>query len=255
MVTKIVEKVAPFTPSYPAHTLCPLSCPPKLSSIVLNSSVTLRFQLYLCRVSSAYSLAYGAFLLLGGRLGDLFGHRNIYILGVTWFSIWSIVNGFSHSPVMLSISRALQGMGAGFTVPSALAILTTTYPVGPERTRALSIFGGTAAIGSVFGVLLGGILGSTIGKKSLPTQIWQAFILHLCFISPHSFLVHSSKQNTNRLEMALLHHWYYRLQSCDCRFPHHPLRPGPRKSGRSTYRLCGPHFLFRWYRHDHLLLE
>ncbi|GJJ74639.1 hypothetical protein EMPS_06997 [Entomortierella parvispora] len=118
-------------------------------------------------VSSAYSLAYGAFLLLGGRLGDLFGHRNIYILGVTWFSIWSIVNGFSHSPVMLSISRALQGMGAGFTVPSALAILTTTYPVGPERTRALSIFGGTGAVGSVVGVLMGGILGSTIGWRWL----------------------------------------------------------------------------------------
>ncbi|KAG0049883.1 hypothetical protein BGZ83_005314 [Gryganskiella cystojenkinii] len=118
-------------------------------------------------VSSAYSLAYGAFLLLGGRLGDLFGHRKIYILGVTWFSIWAIVNGFSHTPVMLSISRALQGMGAGFTVPSALAILTTTYPVGPERTRALSIFGGTASTGSIIGVLLGGILGSTIGWRWL----------------------------------------------------------------------------------------
>ncbi|KAF9999437.1 hypothetical protein BGZ79_006976 [Entomortierella chlamydospora] len=114
-------------------------------------------------VSSAYALAYGAFLLLGGRLGDLFGHRNIYILGVTWFSIWAIVNGFAHSPVMMSVGRALQGMGAGFTVPSALAILTTTYPAGPERNKALGIFGGTAAIGSVVGVLLGGILGSTIG--------------------------------------------------------------------------------------------
>ena len=72
----------------------------------------------------------------------------------------------SLTPVMLSISRALQGMGAGFTVPSALAILTTTYPVGPERTRALSIFGGTASIGSILGVLLDGILGSTIGMNA-----------------------------------------------------------------------------------------
>ncbi|KAF9987382.1 hypothetical protein BGZ75_000692 [Mortierella antarctica] len=116
-------------------------------------------------VSSAYALAYGAFLLLGGRLGDLFGHRNIYMLGVTWFSIWAIVNGFAKDPIMMSVGRALQGMGAGFTVPSALAILTTTYPVGPERTKALSIFGGTAAIGSIVGVLLGGILGSTIGWR------------------------------------------------------------------------------------------
>ncbi|KAG0368136.1 hypothetical protein BGZ54_002572 [Gamsiella multidivaricata] len=65
----------------------------------------------------------------------------------------------------MSVGRALQGTGAGFTVPSALAILTTTYPAGPERIRALSIFGGTAAIGSIVGVLLGGILGSTIGWR------------------------------------------------------------------------------------------
>ncbi|KAI8595056.1 major facilitator superfamily [Dissophora ornata] len=115
-------------------------------------------------VTSAYALAYGAFLLIGGRLGDLFGHRFIYIMGVTWFSIWALVNGFAKDPIVMSVGRALQGMGAGFTVPSALAILTTTYPVGPERTQALAIFGGTGAIGSVIGVLLGGILGSTIGK-------------------------------------------------------------------------------------------
>ncbi|KAF9537876.1 hypothetical protein EC957_007541 [Mortierella hygrophila] len=116
-------------------------------------------------VTSAYSLAYGAFLLIGGRFGDLFGHRRIYILGVTWFSIWSVVNGFAKDPIVMSVGRALQGMGAGFTVPSALAILTTTYPVGPERTFALSVFGGTGAVGSVIGVLLGGILGSTIGWR------------------------------------------------------------------------------------------
>ncbi|KAF9107548.1 hypothetical protein BGX27_008696 [Mortierella sp. AM989] len=114
-------------------------------------------------VASAYALAYGAFLLIGGRFGDLFGHRRIYILGVTWFSIWAVVNGFAKNPIVMSVSRALQGMGAGFTVPSALAILTTTYPVGPERTQALAIFGGTGAIGSVIGVLLGGVFGSTIG--------------------------------------------------------------------------------------------
>ncbi|OAQ34238.1 MFS general substrate transporter [Linnemannia elongata AG-77] len=116
-------------------------------------------------VTSAYALAYGAFLLIGGRFGDLFGHRRIYILGVTWFSIWAVVNGFAKDPIVMSVGRALQGMGAGFTVPSALAILTTTYPVGPERTFALAVFGGTGAVGSVIGVLLGGILGSTIGWR------------------------------------------------------------------------------------------
>ncbi|KAF9584601.1 hypothetical protein BGW38_005885 [Lunasporangiospora selenospora] len=116
-------------------------------------------------VSSAYALAYGAFLLIGGRLGDLFGHRNIFIIGVIWFSIWSLINGFAKDPIVMSVGRALQGMGAGFTVPSALAILTTTYPLGPERTKALAVFGGTGAVGAVFGVLLGGIFGSTIGWR------------------------------------------------------------------------------------------
>ncbi|KAF9346987.1 hypothetical protein BGX26_001497 [Mortierella sp. AD094] len=116
-------------------------------------------------VSSAYALAYGAFLLIGGRFGDLFGHRRIFIVGVTWFAIWSLVNGFAHNPIVMSVGRALQGMGAGFTVPSALAILTTTYAAGPERTQALAVFGGTGAIGSVLGVLLGGIFGSTIGWR------------------------------------------------------------------------------------------
>ncbi|KAF9947562.1 hypothetical protein BGZ70_002626, partial [Mortierella alpina] len=116
-------------------------------------------------VTSAYALAYGAFLLIGGRLGDLFGHRRIFILGVTWFSIWAVVNGFAKDPIVMSVGRALQGMGAGWTIPSALAILTTTYPEGPERTRALAVFGGTAAGGTVVGNLFGGIFGSTIGWR------------------------------------------------------------------------------------------
>ncbi|KAF9127062.1 hypothetical protein BGW39_006151 [Mortierella sp. 14UC] len=116
-------------------------------------------------VTSAYALSYGAFLLIGGRFGDLFGHRRIYIFGMGWFSIWAVVNGFASNAIVMSIGRALQGMGAGFTVPSALAILTTTYPVGPERTFALAVFGGTGASGAVIGVLLGGILGSTIGWR------------------------------------------------------------------------------------------
>ncbi|GJJ78897.1 hypothetical protein EMPS_11256 [Entomortierella parvispora] len=116
-------------------------------------------------VTSAYALTYGAFLLLGGRLGDLSSHRRIYLLGVTWFSIWALVNGFAKDPIVMSVGRALQGIGAAFTIPSALALLTTTYPAGPERTKALAIFSGTGAMGSVVGVLLGGILGSTIGWR------------------------------------------------------------------------------------------
>lgn len=124
--------------------------------------------------------------MIGGRFGDLFGHRRIYILGITWFSIWAVVNGFAKDPIVMAIGRALQGMGAGFTVPSALAILTTTYPEGPERTHALAVFGGTGAVGSVIGVLLGGILGSTIGKVKGTTFLILARTLDLyCPLDPN----------------------------------------------------------------------
>ncbi|KAF9311347.1 hypothetical protein BG003_007497 [Podila horticola] len=147
-------------------------------------------------VTSAYALAYGAFLLIGGRLGDLFGHRRIYIIGVTWFSIWAVINGFSKDPIIMSVGRALQGMGAGFTIPSALAILTTTYPVGPERTQALAVFGGTGAIGSVIGVLFGGIFGSTIGWR------WIFYITAILgfMMAVLGFIVIPSSQDISRVE-------------------------------------------------------
>ncbi|KAG0255548.1 hypothetical protein DFQ27_006202 [Actinomortierella ambigua] len=116
-------------------------------------------------VVSAYGLAFSGFLLVGGRMGDLFGHRRIFIIGLTWFSIWALVNGFASSAIFMSVSRALQGMGAGFTIPSALAIVTTSFPVGHARTKALSVYGGSGAVGSVVGVLLGGVLGDTIGWR------------------------------------------------------------------------------------------
>lgn len=117
------------------------------------------------RTITAYAIAYGAFLLTGGRLGDLFGHRPMFIFGVGWFAVWAAVNGFAHNPIVMSLGRALQGVGSGFTIPSALALITTAYPVGHERNKAIAVFGGTAAVGSVAGIFLGGILGSTIGKK------------------------------------------------------------------------------------------
>ncbi|KAF9976652.1 hypothetical protein BGZ73_008123 [Actinomortierella ambigua] len=140
-------------------------------------------------VVSAYALAFSGFLLIGGRMGDLFGHRRIFIIGLTWFSIWALVNGFASTPVFMSVGRALQGMGAGFTIPSALAILTTTFPVGPERTKALAVFGGSGAVGSVVGVLLGGILGDTIGWRwifRLTAIIGFALGIMAVFIIPAS---------------------------------------------------------------------
>ncbi|ORX94271.1 MFS general substrate transporter [Basidiobolus meristosporus CBS 931.73] len=114
-------------------------------------------------VVSSYALTYSAFLLVGGRMGDLFGHRRIFLIGTGWFSAWSLVCGFARNPIFMSVARGLQGAGAGLTLPSSLALLTTSYPPGPERTLALSIFGGASCIGQTVGVLLGGIFDATIG--------------------------------------------------------------------------------------------
>ncbi|KAF9431403.1 hypothetical protein BGZ76_000343 [Entomortierella beljakovae] len=112
---------------------------------------------------SAYALTYAAFLLIGGRMGDLFGHKRIFLLGTSWFAVWALICGFARNQIFMSVARALEGAGAGFTIPSALALLTTTYPLGPERTFALSMFSGAAIIGQTVGVLLGGIFDATIG--------------------------------------------------------------------------------------------
>ncbi|KAG0212644.1 hypothetical protein BGX33_003426 [Mortierella sp. NVP41] len=114
-------------------------------------------------VVSSYALTYSAFLLVGGRMGDLFGHRRVFLAGTAWFAVWSLVCGFARNPIFMSFSRGLQGVGAGLAIPSAMALLTTSYPLGPERNYAMSWFGGAGCTGQTVGVLLGGIFDATIG--------------------------------------------------------------------------------------------
>ncbi|KAF9122933.1 hypothetical protein BGW39_009391 [Mortierella sp. 14UC] len=112
---------------------------------------------------SSYALSFGGLLLIAGRMGDLFGHRRVFLGGLFWFGLFSLVNGFSKTPVILCISRALQGIGAAAQIPTALALIAIKYPAGVERTRALSVFGAIGAMGAVTGLLLSGALTSTIG--------------------------------------------------------------------------------------------
>ncbi|ORZ29065.1 major facilitator superfamily domain-containing protein [Lobosporangium transversale] len=109
-------------------------------------------------IISSYIVTFGGFLLLAGRTGDIYGHRTVFLIGQIWFGLWSLVVSFSTTPAMFCITRALQGIGASMSVPTALGIITTTFPEGPKRTRALSIFGGFGAAGAVIGLLLAGAL-------------------------------------------------------------------------------------------------
>lgn len=108
---------------------------------------------------SGYSLTVGTFILVGGRFGDEFGHKNIFVIGLSWFAIWSLVAGLSvySSYVLFIFARVFQGIGAALTLPNALAILGQSYSPGPRKNMAFAWFGGTAPYGAIAGFLFGGL--------------------------------------------------------------------------------------------------
>jgi EmrB/QacA subfamily drug resistance transporter len=109
-------------------------------------------------VVNAYLITFGGFLLLGGRLGDLFGHRRLFLAGVALFTAASAVCGFADSQGMLVAARAVQGVGAAVVSAVALSLMMTLFTDPTERAKAMGIFGFVASGGGSLGVLLGGIL-------------------------------------------------------------------------------------------------
>ena len=109
-------------------------------------------------VLDAYTLAFGGLLLLGGRLGDLFGRRRLFIGGIALFTLASLAGGFATSSAWLLTARALQGVGAAAAGPSAVALLTSTFTEQKARIRALSVFAGMSSAGFALGLLAGGVL-------------------------------------------------------------------------------------------------
>src|ERR1700722_17542605 len=111
-------------------------------------------------VVTAYSLAFGSLLLLGGRIGDLVGRKRALIIGLVGFAVASAIGGFSVNFEMLVIARTVQGAFGALLAPSVLALLTTTFTDPGERGRAFGIYGAIAGAGGALGLLLGGILTS-----------------------------------------------------------------------------------------------
>jgi EmrB/QacA subfamily drug resistance transporter len=109
-------------------------------------------------VINAYMLTFGGLLLLGGRVADLYGRRRIFLAGTAIFGLASLLDGLAMSPGQLIAARALQGVGATLATPAALALITSLFPPGPERVRALSIWGALSGLGFAAGILLGGII-------------------------------------------------------------------------------------------------
>jgi len=113
-------------------------------------------------VANAYLLTFGGFLLLAGRLGDLFGHRRLFVLGIALFTTASLACGFATSQGMLIGARAVQGVGGAVVSAVALSLIVTLFTEPAERAKAMGVFGFVAAGGGTIGVLLGGILTDTL---------------------------------------------------------------------------------------------
>ncbi|WKK23964.1 MFS transporter [Streptomyces olivoreticuli] len=109
-------------------------------------------------VVTAYALAFGGLLLLGGRAGDMFGHRRTFLVGIALFSTASLLGGLAAAPSWLVASRALQGAGAAMASPAALALIASTFPEGGPRNRAMGVYAGMGSSGGAIGLLLGGLL-------------------------------------------------------------------------------------------------
>jgi MFS family permease len=121
-------------------------------------------------VVNAYTLTFGGFLLLGGRMADLLGRRRMFMLGLVLFSLASFAGGIAQSEGWLLAARAAQGLGAALVSPAALSIITVTFADGAERNRALGIWGAVVGAGGAAGVLLGGILTSGLNWR------WVLFV-------------------------------------------------------------------------------
>ena len=134
-------------------------------------------------VVNAYTLTFGGFLLLGGRLADVLGRRRMFIAGLLLFAVASLAGGLAQSEGWLIAARAVQGLGGAIVSPAALSIVTTTFAEGSERNRALGVWGAVAGAGGAAGVLLGGILTSGLNWR------WVLFVnvpigLACAFLAP-----------------------------------------------------------------------
>jgi EmrB/QacA subfamily drug resistance transporter len=109
-------------------------------------------------VVTGYAISFGGLLILGGRAADLLGRRRMFIIGLVAFALASLAGGLAQDPVLLIAARVIQGAGAAIVAPAALSLITTSFPEGPRRTRAIGLYGAIASVGFVSGQVLGGVL-------------------------------------------------------------------------------------------------
>ncbi|WP_110238994.1 MFS transporter [Nocardioides gilvus] len=134
-------------------------------------------QVTLTWVVTSYALAFGGLLILGGRLGDMLGRRRTFTIGLLIFGVASLLGGFATEGWMLLAARSLQGVGAALASPAALALVTTTFPAGPPRNKAMGVYAAMSGIGAAMGLLLGGWLTGIDSLLGFDVTGWRLTLL------------------------------------------------------------------------------
>lgn len=150
-------------------------------------------------IQNAYTLTFGGFLLLGARAGDILGRRRMFITGLAIFTLASLAIGVATTPAWMISFRAVQGLGAAILAPSTLALISTHFEEGHERTRALALYAAAAGIGATVGLVVGGLLADLIS--------WRAgFFINLpigaALIAGSLRHIHETPKHTGRFDIA-----------------------------------------------------
>ncbi|HEY5112070.1 MAG TPA: MFS transporter [Acidimicrobiales bacterium] len=175
-----------------------------LDATVVNVALpTIHHALHFSRANlewliTAYALTFGGLLLFGGRTGDLYGKRKMFMIGITIFAVSSLLGGFATDSIWLIITRGMQGIGGAIAAPTALSLIATNFPEGRERNRAMGVYAAMSGAGGAVGLLLGGILTSYVSWR------WIFFInvpiaALVLFLAPRA--LNESKSTSGHLDI------------------------------------------------------
>ena len=151
-------------------------------------------------IVTAYGLTLAGFLMLSGRVGDMYGHKKLFIVGILLFSLSSLTGGLAPSELVLILARVVQGLGAAMASATGLSILAAVFPEGKERNRALSVFAAATGSGFAAGMILGGVITATLGWRwvfdiNVPIGIIVSLLSAKYISSNTTGLTHENKQH------------------------------------------------------------
>lgn len=151
-------------------------------------------------IAVAYTLTFGSLLIVAGRAGDLVGRRRLFLTGLGVFTVASLTTGMAQSEYQVLVSRVGQGIGAALVSATALALLATTFVEGPERNRALGVWGAVGSAGAIAGQLIGGFLTDVYGWRSI--FLINVPIGIVALVAASHYLTESRTQDRPRLDVA-----------------------------------------------------